>query len=37
MRRYENQLLQLQQQSFNMEQQNFAIQTLQDTHQTVRA
>ncbi|EDQ90472.1 uncharacterized protein MONBRDRAFT_24288 [Monosiga brevicollis MX1] len=36
-RTYENQLGQVQQQSFNMEQQNFAIQSLQDTQHTVAA
>ena len=35
--RYENQYGMLQQQSFNMEQQNFAVQSLKDTHATVAA
>eukprot|EP00051_Salpingoeca_urceolata_P007638 m.99228 g.99228 ORF g.99228 m.99228 type:complete len:221 (+) comp15325_c0_seq1:292-954(+) len=34
---YENQLMQLQQQSFNMEQANFATQSIKDTQETVAA
>jgi len=36
-KRYENQRGQLMQQSFNMEQTNFSIQTMKDTHTTVAA
>lgn len=36
-KQYENQLMNLQQQSFNMEQQNYAIQSIKDTKDTVAA
>lgn len=36
-KQYENQLMNLQQQSFNMEQQNYALQSLKDTKDTVSA